>query len=305
MGLFKKIKKGVKKVVGGVVKGVTKVFDAVGIDLAKIMDNKWVKGAMLATAIFTGGVAIANGVMSGFASATAAQAAQTAVTSTAQGFMNTFVAGAKGFIEGVATGLANPLDTAGDLFSQAKTALGGAADVAGAAGGAVDQTAAQAMNAGGPPPGINEASGALPNMPLEPNRPDFMALPQEAAAGQAANPSAYGFSDMADMGTDALSGQIAKGEQGFLSSMASGAKDFITSPAGMMTGANAIQGWAQGQMVEERWDQMEKKEKDRRDSWRNFDTSAQDYNIPSLQNLRERTSQLRARGNQAQAKYGY
>lgn len=337
MGLFKKIKKGVGDVVDGVVGGVDKILGKVGINLSKILDNKWVQRGMMAAAIFTGGVAIANGVMTGYTSATAAQAAQQTVAGAAKStFMDTFIAGGKGFIEGVASGLANPLDTAGELYGQASSAMsglgggaealgGGApsglqspADMVASAGDAGGQSAAGAMNAGAPPGAVTEASGALPNA-IEANRPDFLGGGQVvdntaagmANAGAAPGTSPYGFEQMADTGgmgiggPDALAQAGQAGEKGWLESLASGAKDFATSPSGMMMGANALQGWAQGSMVQERWDQMEKADKRRRKSWTGGNLETPSYDIPSLQNLRERTAKLRERGNQAQSKYGY
>lgn len=327
MGLFSKVKKGFKKVVGGVVKGVTKVFDAIGIDLAKIMDNKWVQGGLMAVSIFTGGVAIMNGVMTGFAQATAAQAAQQTVAGAAKStFLDTFVAGAKGFMEGVGQGIMNPLDTAGDLAGQASSAMGLGGETMAASG--LESTGEVLTGAPGPSAAsqMNQTGGALE--PLS----SSTAVPPTSPGGMPAmenlDPSTWGGADgsmltadghsmgynaadpMSAMGNtggaDALGNQIAAGEKGWLESLAGGAKDFVSSPTGMMTAANAVQGWAQGSMIEKRWDEMAKEEKNRRKSWQDFDKKGtSNYNIPSLSALRERTAQLRDRGNQAQAKYGY
>lgn len=347
MGLFDKVGDFVGDIVDGVVDGVVDVFDAVGIDLAKVLDNDWVKGGLMAVSIFTGGVAIANGVMTGFAQASAAQAANTAVQSTASSFLDTFIAGGKGFIEGVASGLANPLDTAGKLAGDAASALGlGAQGAEAAAGGltgvqntgemvAADLTAeggAQAMNqAGGAADlgaqAVEQGAGSLEPLSAQTVVPPTS--PNAGAMGGGMDPASWGGADgsmltqdgfsmgydpsnaMSAMGesgaTDAMGGMLQQqGEKGWLESLASGAKDFASSPTGMMTAANAVQGWAQGSMIEKRWDEMAKEEKKRRQSWQDFDKQPiHKYDIPSLQSLRQRTAAMQQRGNQAQSKYGY
>ncbi|MCB2130844.1 MAG: hypothetical protein KDE03_17700 [Rhodobacteraceae bacterium] len=59
-----------------------------------------------------------------------------------------------------------------------------------------------------------------------------------------------------------------------LSRLAKGAKDiggkvadYVTSPVGMYQAGTALQGWAQGQALQERWDEMNKREDDRYKSW--------------------------------------
>jgi hypothetical protein len=93
----------------------------------------------------------------------------------------------------------------------------------------------------------------------------------------------------------------------FLSNFFQGAKDFASSPAGMMTIANTVSGYAQGAALEERWNMMERENRRRRESFTGFGQRAPRSftEIPSLRQLRDRTQQARERGMMAQAKYGY
>lgn len=357
MGVLDKIGDFGGDIVDGIIDGVDSVLGEVGINFKKIIGNDWVQGGLMAASIFMGGVAIVNGVMTGMAQATAAQGMlSTAAQGTMQGYASTFMAGAKGFIQGVASGLANPLDTAGSLFGQAKTALGMAPPVGGEsltglqssgdmlAGEVGKETSAQAMNMGQAPQynltgGATELSrpvgGALPNsiptsMPGSvpqslgggtiPGIPGGTPPPMSmqdllmSGGGDASMLTADGFAAgsspsfnmLGGGGADALGTSLAANEQGLLASLAQGGKEFLSSPMGMMTATNALSGWAQGSMIDKRWEEMEKNEKARRRSWVNFaGTPAPSINIPSLQSLRERGRVIQDRGNQANAKYGY
>src|SRR5688572_24276062 len=100
MGLFSKIKKGIK----GIFKGVKKAFKSVIKGVGKILSSKFGKILLGAIAVFTAGTALIAGAG--------------AFTSTAGGFMTKFVAGAKEF---VAT-LANPIGKAKELMGGASQA---------------------------------------------------------------------------------------------------------------------------------------------------------------------------------------
>ena len=294
MGLFSKIKKAVKGVFEGVTKGLDKIT---GGNFSKIMGNKWVKGALLAASIVTGGIAIANGVMAagevGIGAAVKAFATNmTAETGTA--LMGKVVEGAGAFVKGVASGLANPMG------SDAGQALTGAFDsgLSGVAGEAV--TSADLAAAGGETASAVNASaggvdvtglGALDpaaassQIPMTPNVDLTGGLDMAGAGGELANgvqmAGAGGNPGMVDMaqygGTpnvdimgclDPLAQTIANApatNPSFLERVGSAA----SSPRGMLTMAQMANGWAQGQMMEERWAQLEKAEENRRKSWTN------------------------------------
>jgi len=109
---------------------------------------------------------------------------------------------------------------------------------------------------------------------------------------------------------DALAKQVANAaapaaESGWLQSLKSGAKDFISSPMGMQTAASAVSGWAQGQALEEQWQRMDDERKRKRATWDGFASRAPQMDMPSLQSLRDRRQQMYDRGDIAQAKFGY
>lgn len=312
MGMFDKV----GDFVGDVVDGVNDVIDDVfGVDLLKTLDNDWVKVGLMAASIFTGGVAIVNGVMTGYTQA-----------STATGFMNTFVAGAEGFVKGAMAGLGSPLETAGDLAGQASSAVGNmtgtattgtdmlAADLGGESSGLMDTINASgdaASKYGGSMPqaeltGVAGAEAAPAGMPGASNAATQNSLD---LANFMEDPNGYG-ATLSGGGGDAMSSQLSQlsmpmEEEGILSKLAKGAGDFASSPMGMQTLAGAAQGWAQGKMIEERWDEMQKAEKQRRKSYEGFGDTAPRFDTPTLQELRARSKAIQNRGNQAQSKYGY
>ena len=115
------------------------------------------------------------------------------------------------------------------------------------------------------------------------------------------DPNGYG-ATLGGGGGDAMSSQLSQlsmpmEEEGILSKLAKGAGDFASSPMGMQTLAGAAQGWAQGKMIEERWDEMQKAEKQRRKSYEGFGDTAPKFNTPTLQELRDRTRALHDRSN--------
>jgi len=334
MGFFSSIKKGFNKIVGGVVNAVDKVLGVVGIDFKKLLSNKWVQGALMAASIFTGGVAIVNGIMTGFSQGAAAAAATTASGgSSMASFTSAFVEGAKGFVSGVAEGMMNPMDTAKDIGGTAMDAMGMGGEVAGASGleastgVAVDNASMVNTGGGGADAALNTVEGTSG---LDVAGMDAGSIGDQmgSAADQfgavnapnAANPTTLGGGDANLFTTDGFAAgtapvapppgatagaTTAAAEPGLLSQLATAGKDFVMSPSGMQTAVGAASGWAQGQMIEERWDQLEKKERDRRDSYKGFGSRSPGFDIPSLNKLRDRTYSAAQRGNQAQQKYGY
>lgn len=319
MGIFDKIGDIIGDVVDGVVDFVDDVFN---VDLKKVLSNDIVKYGLMAVSIFTGGVAIANGVMTGFSAGSAAQ-----------GFMNTFVAGAKGFVEGVATGLANPMDTFGDLTGLGGTAAPGtgqlSAEIAGAPSDAskiVDSLAGDtdivSMGTGGQ--GLNASGEALLNTPTDLSLSGMAANDQAIASAQGAldgtatSPAGSAAANagpeitMPDFSSAAKSAaetatdvaQNATADKSIWSRIADGAKDFATSPGGMQTLAGMASGWAEGKMIQEQWDEKQRVRRQREDSWTNGQSAPRAFNgsLPTLQALRDQVNQ---RGNQANAKYGY
>jgi hypothetical protein len=132
MGIFDKI----GDILGDVVDGVVDfVDDVLGIELTNLLDNNFVKYGLMAASIFTGGVAIVNGVIQGAGAAAAAK-----------GFAASFVEGAKGFVQGVASGIANPMKTVGNIPGDVGKLMSG--DVAGLTGRAGDAARAASQAAG-------------------------------------------------------------------------------------------------------------------------------------------------------------
>ena len=327
MGIFGKIKDGISGIVGGIVNGIDKVLGVVGIDFKKLLSNKWVQGALMAASIFTGGVAIVNGIMTGFSQGAAAAAATTtAGGSSMASFTSAFVEGAKGFVSGVAKGMMNPVDTAKEIGGTAMEAMGMGGEIAGASG-LEASTGVAIDNASMVNTQSGAADAALSTVEGTPGL-DVAGLDAGSTSGMgvnapnAANPGTLGGGDANIFTPDGFAagtapvapppgagaaGAAAKmpGDPGFLQSLAKAGKDFIASPSGIQTAVGAASGWAQGQMIEERWDQLEKKEQNRRDSYKGFGQRSPKLDIPSLRGLRDRTNAMQQRGNQAQAKYGY
>lgn len=318
MGIFSGVKKAFGKVVGGVVKFIDKVT---GIDLGKILDNKWVKGALMAASIFTGGVSIINGVMTGV---------QKFGESAATSFLGKFVEGASGFISGVAKGLSSPLDTAGELIGKGQAALNPAGNVVSTDAMPLDEIAPKALTAdsgramdalsmagdavgqgaiGGASVGGQSPASAMSGFEA-PQIQDFGGMGQEQTLASSVN-SAF------SKGGDALSNAVQGNEKGWLemlkagdvagvaSRAGSGIMDFAKTPFGAQTIVGGVQGWAQGQAIEERYKRALAEEEKRRRSWDGFSGNAPtSFNVPALRDLRERTRQANMRGNQAQAKFG-
>jgi hypothetical protein len=315
MGLFDKIGEILGDIVDGVVDFVDDVFN---IDLKKVLSNDIVKYGLMAVSIFTGGVAIANGVMTGFTQASAAK-----------GFMNKFVEGASGFISGVAKGFTSPLETGGDLIDQAQSALGGKAstqvgqavgapsnaqDIVSSIGGDTDivsmGTGGEGFNAagdvasqsGGVPSlssmsAENQAavSGAQKTLAMDPSQ-----AAREAVTGTSSVPGRPGF--QLPSAAEAAGG-AAKPNSSVWSRIADGAMNFATSPAGMQTLTGMAQGYAEGAMMQERWDEMQEADRRRTRTWTEGQWAPRAAgSIPSLRESREL---IQRRGNQAQARYGY
>jgi hypothetical protein len=151
---------------------------------------------------------------------------------------------------------------------------------------------------GAPDPGFSLSE--MGQTSFDPNATDF----QMGGAGPA-NASSPGFnpvgaesagvnmSPTADSVSSGLKTDMGGGD--FLSKMVSGAKDFATSPMGMQTMAGMVQGYANGQALEERWDRMDREERRRRASWEGFgDRPSRGYaDMPSLQDLRARNQKMR------------
>ena len=319
MGVFSKIVDKVKDVIGDVVDGVIDfVDDVIGVDLRKVLNNKWVKYALMAASIFTGGVAIMNGVIQGAGAVGAAK-----------GFMGKFVEGAVGFVKGVASGIMNPMETAGNLVGEGSKLLSGdfanmANQVAGkgdvVAGGAQDLLSnaneGADMAANLTDGMVDEALGAVqPDFGIPtPNQPGGLTDSMVDSALGATQPD-FGAPTTNMPGGSGHIAEQAVGvtpappeEGGFLSKMAGAAKDYATSPGGMKTIAGAAQGWAKGQAEAEQLKEIRKREERRRGSWAGFGdrtNSILSGQPLSLQELRERSMSVRNRGNQAQAKYGY
>lgn len=315
MGLFDKIGEVIGDVVDGVVDFVDDVFN---VDLKKILSNDIVKYGLMAVSLFTGGVAIANGVMTGFAQATGAK-----------GFMGRFVAGADGFITGVKAGFADPTGTFSDLAGKAGELVSKAGDAMGLnpAGNQLQANVEFGLDSGAQEALMDMGDDAISStMGGDPSLSGGQAL---SAQNQAAIDSAkqVASADPSAAAQEALSGgsvpnlsqakaSAAGGtggvptnvsnvgaEESIWSRIANSAKDFASSPAGMQTLANMASGWAEGAMIQERWDNERKDRRRAENSW----TSGQyapraGGRLPSLQEMRE---QIQQRGNQANAKYGY
>ena len=306
MGILGDIVDGVGDVIGDVVGGVVDVVDDVfGVDLGKVLNNKYVKGALLAASIFTGGVAIVNGVMQGFNAATAAT-----------GFMNKFVAGASGFAKGVAAGLANPLDTAGNIIGgdpsvAAKLVAPGQQEAL--RNTPTDLLANADVGKGSIDAALGGAEGSLqiPGSPVPVPQSSNLNMPNFDAS---VAPKSFG-SDILSAGGEAAKsagGEATRsaaqnfGTGDFLSNLAKGAGKFASSPAGMQTISSGISGYAQARMLEKREKREMEQERARRDSYSGFgDRAPRKFDVPGLRDLRRRTQELNQRGDAANAQYGY
>jgi len=319
VGLFDKIGDVLGDILDGVVDFVDDVFN---IDLKKVLNNDIVRYGLMAVSIFTGGVAIANGVMQGFTQASAAK-----------GFMAKFVEGASGFVKGALTGFASPIETAQNLGEQfgvlqgagpaslagtdpsvasdIVSSLDGTGDVVEMGVGGKGFTADDLLSGGMEQPeftlsgiadeaGGSELSGARAALNQDPSQDALASL-----TGQSSQTfSMPSFSEMAGSGGVPTNlDNVVDPTQNIWGKVASGAKDFASSPAGMQTLAGMAQGWAEGSMVQERWNQLEREDNRRRASWENYQTQPRSRRtIPGLDRNREIIDQ---RATQAQQRYGY
>ena len=327
MGFLSDIVEGIGDVLGDIVDGVVDfVDDVIGIDLKKILQNDWVKYGLMAASLFTGGVAIVNGVVQGAGAA-----------ASAKGFMASFVEGAKGFVQGAASGIVNPLKTAGNLGSDiSNLAAGDFGALTGRAGDlakSAAQTAGENVIAQTPTDLLSEgATQSFADAGLDAVQPDFVTGAEalsDSAVDDLLGTAQPTFGDPVSSSLPGLDSPVAEAaagaapgaapsavpsvtpggaeEKGFFGRMKDAATDFAASPAGMRTLAGAAQGWAQGQAREEELKRLERRERRRRDSWSGFGDRANSIlsgEPMSLRQLRERRMQTMNRGNQAQAKYG-
>jgi hypothetical protein len=314
MGFLSDIGDKIGGVIGDVVDGVVDfVDDVIGIELHKVMDNNFVKYGLMAASIFTGGVAIVNGVIQGAGAAAAAK-----------GFAAKFVEGAAGFVKGVASGIANPMKTAGNIPGDVgKLMAGDVGGMTGAAGDAARAAAGEASKqaiaqtpqdllASGAEASV-DMSDAMVDKALGASQPDFSLaqLADEAggkmggqAGGSMFDPTYGGGMPPAPSANMGLP-EASSGD--FLSRMWSGTKDILKQPATQKTLAGMVQGYAEGAAIEERWNMMREEEERKRRSWDGFsgNTRTNLADIPSLRSLRARSQQMAGRGAQAQEQYGY
>lgn len=199
MGLFKSIKKAVKKVVSG----VKKVFKPITKAFTKLMQNKAFKTIMMVAAVVTGGIAIYGGIMG------AMGAAGTQAWSTLS-MTSKFVTGAKAFVSGAQAAVGSAMGTV-------KGALG----IEGASGGAGITASAQQAGAGVAQSAFSAANPELAKLGVDlsakaPTAQSMAGLEQtglSAPAGETiGNVSADGLTDAVAMQeTTGGAGQAARG----------------------------------------------------------------------------------------------
>lgn len=163
-------------------------------------------------------------------------------------------------------------DVAGTVLDAGATpqALGGGASADGAAAAGVTQPGAAIAEPGVAASGGIDAGVGMPSTydpVLGPELPQNSMLDAVKNAGlDPANTIAGG--GFGSAAPDALATSLQTNAQpGILSQMASKAGDFASSPRGMQTIGQTLQGWAQGQAVQERWDELRKDERRRADTW--------------------------------------
>lgn len=304
-------------IVGDIVDGIVDfVDDVLGIELDNILDNDLVKGSLLAASLFTGGVAIVNGVVQGAGAAAGAK-----------GFLAKFSAGAPEFFKGVASGLANPLDTSKDLVGKITNATQ-ATGQAGTAGASVLDTAPDSLDvlAGGAEesvssavnlPGETVSGAATPDISFESlsnqdalqSAQDALKIDPQAASTVNNGDLISGTLDASTLSAPSSSpiniGQV--GEEGFFSKMAGGVKDFAKSGIGQQVISGAIQGYANARQQEEFLRERRRERERRAASFRGFaDRASSDLSgSRALSQLRDRSQRLMQRGEQAQESYGF
>lgn len=244
MGIFSKIKKGIKKVF----KGVKKVFKKVGKAVVKFLDSDLGKALMIAAAVFTGGAAL----MAGIGNAAAATG----------GFLTKFVAGAKGFM----AGLAQPMATwKGAVSGFQSSGMGGILSGAAKGSGALQAGTTTGLQNTINPVGENvpkDAAMASSSQPsaatagLETGQPEAAAAAAntepaaaEAAAAVGESGSSLAGAPVSRMGSEAA---VQGAEGGNWLSKAGGAiMDFGKSTGGGLIASNLIQGYASGKAEED------------------------------------------------------
>lgn len=241
-----------------------------------------------------------SGALSGVGEAAGAAGANAATGTTTTGAGMTSEALAE-------TGAAQDLLTSG--------ADVGSGSVGGGSVGGQAANAGQAAGAGAEVAGQSNAAAMVdPSSTFQaPQIQDFGGMGQEQTLASSVNNA---FSTPG--GGDALSSAIQSNERGWLEMLkagdvagvakraGSGVMDFAKeNPALMQTALQGVSGWAQGEALQERWDQIEGERRRRRESFQGFGDRAPSFDVPSLRSLRDRTQQIRDRGNRAQARYGY
>lgn len=328
--------------IDGILGGVNDVVDDVfGIDLKQelgnLFDNDWFRNGLMAVSLFTGGVAIVNGVMQGFTQASAANGFLNTFVEGAKGFVSGLGQGLAnpletagdigGSISGALSGTGEAVGAAGanaatgttttgaGMTSEALAETGAAQDLlaSGAEGVGSGSVGGEAVGAGAEQvAGKSNAAAAVDpaSQFRAPKLEDFGGMGREETLASSVN-NTFG-------GGDALSSAIQGNERGWLEMLkagdvagvakraGSGAWEFAKeNPALLQTATQGLSGWAQGEALQERWDQIEGERRRRRESFQGFGDRAPSFDVPSLRSLRDRTQQIRDRGNRAQAKYGY
>lgn len=330
--------------IDGILGGVNDVVDDVfGIDLKQelgnLFDNDWFRNGLMAVSLFTGGVAIVNGVMQGFTQASAASGFMNTFVEGAKGFVSGLGQGLANPLEtagkigdsisGALSGVGEAAGAAGANAATGTTTTGAGmtSEALAETGAAQDLLASGAEGVGGGSVGgeavgagaeqiagqSNAAAKVDPSSTFQsPQLQDFGGMGQEQTLASSVNNTFSGG------GGDALSSAIQSNERGWLEMLkagdvagvakraGSGAWEFAKENPGLVqTAMQGVSGWAQGEAIQERLDQIEREERRRRESFRGFGDRAPSFGVPSLRSLRDRTQDIQRRGQQAQARYGY
>jgi hypothetical protein len=62
---------------------------------------------------------------------------------------------------------------------------------------------------------------------------------------------------------------VVEGVKSAAGGLVDAAGDYLKTPMGMYQAGSALQGWSQGQALQEQWDAMDEREKERYNSWVN------------------------------------
>jgi len=232
MGLLKKIKKGIKNVIGGVKKVFKKGLKFVG----KIAASKWGKILMTAASIYMGGIAI-YGALQGVAQAGAGAT-----------FLQTFASGAKGAL----TALANPIATGKQALGLGAQAAGSASALGGASGAGAFGAPEGFGQLGTAAAGSADAAGGA--------GASLLATGAEGAASGAGQFAASSGLQAAGTGASASGGLLSKA--------AGAAWDFAKSPAGSKLIGNVIKGYGEGAAADEAAKQRWKEQRYYDEQWR-------------------------------------